>query len=690
MQLARLGEIAGIQRLFDSGKSSADYADAQGITPLHWAAIKGHYALCHFLINAGAPVNAKGGDVAATPVLWAARSSHYYIVNLLLQHGADPTETDDQGFNLIQNATMEGNLFQLLLIAQFDIPVDVTDAHGHTSLMWAAYKGYPACVELLLERGASVSATDGNGFTALHWSLVKGSLGCVQKLVEYGSDRNATTNDGKTPATCAKEMNTMRVWHRALREAGLHPNGSPKPPLPVLSYFNDTKTVLWRFFFFWPFLVLFLCFYAISALPTPFGLVAAVLVFYACHLAAQKLLVRASPPNMKHMHHTPFLAGIFAASLFWTGVRWLTHILTGTWFTLPLLNLVFGTLFGLCTYFYILTMLADPGYVPKITSRSEQKELIQRMVEQEVFDEKHFCITCMARRPLRSKHCRRCQRCVAKHDHHCPWVDNCVANNNHRHFLYYTVCLWAGILVLVYMAYNCEFSRPTEPRALLTSRTDMLLLPSSGDGNDCLVFGEELCEVVNRDYFTVILMAWDAIQAIWVTLLIFTQMFQISRAQTTLEVMKGNHQLGPEPVVAAIAAGSTTLEGAGLTEAGASPDATGAARPRAKESWFEEWKRLLGIDTFIATAIHGSKAEEVLRRQRANPFNRGCFTNLSDFFCDGTPQFRRRHNGEAMLGGDKVDYAAMYEAPPKMTMRKAQGEDGQRVNYYSVSTDDNV
>jgi hypothetical protein len=35
MQLARLGEIASIQKLFDSGKFDATYKDDQGITPLH-------------------------------------------------------------------------------------------------------------------------------------------------------------------------------------------------------------------------------------------------------------------------------------------------------------------------------------------------------------------------------------------------------------------------------------------------------------------------------------------------------------------------------------------------------------------------------------------------------------------------------------------------------------------------------
>jgi hypothetical protein len=35
MQLARLGEIAAIQKLFDGGKFDATYRDEQGITPLH-------------------------------------------------------------------------------------------------------------------------------------------------------------------------------------------------------------------------------------------------------------------------------------------------------------------------------------------------------------------------------------------------------------------------------------------------------------------------------------------------------------------------------------------------------------------------------------------------------------------------------------------------------------------------------
>ena len=35
MQLAMLGEISPIQKLIDEGKSSADFKDREGITPLH-------------------------------------------------------------------------------------------------------------------------------------------------------------------------------------------------------------------------------------------------------------------------------------------------------------------------------------------------------------------------------------------------------------------------------------------------------------------------------------------------------------------------------------------------------------------------------------------------------------------------------------------------------------------------------
>lgn len=59
-----------------------------------------------------------------------------------------------------------------------------------------------------------------------------------------------------------------------------------------------------------------------------------------------------------------------------------------------------------------------------------------------------FCMICQIEQPNRTKHCRDCNRCVACHDHHCPWVGVCIGENNRRYFYFYLVSqgvlLWWG------------------------------------------------------------------------------------------------------------------------------------------------------------------------------------------------------------------------------------------------------
>jgi palmitoyltransferase ZDHHC13/17 len=220
--------------------------------------------MCKFLLDAGADVNAKGGDSVATPAMWAAQRCHYYIVNLLLQRGADPLLTDVQGYNILHLATIDGNAFLLVLLLHSGIPVDVTDPQGHTSLMWAAYKGFPVCVDLLLRWGANVNAADEGGLTPLHWALVKGSLQCVQKIIEYGADRTATTRDGKTPSSVATEMGTVRAWQRSLSEYGYDSDGNPKTLPMGLATVVRNKSILSKFFFLWPFLTILIAMWIVS------------------------------------------------------------------------------------------------------------------------------------------------------------------------------------------------------------------------------------------------------------------------------------------------------------------------------------------------------------------------------------------------------------------------------------------
>lgn len=234
-------------------------------------------------------------------------------------------------------------MFLLVLLLHHNVPVDVTDPQGHTCLMWAAYKGYPAVVDLFLRWGANVYATDEAGFTALHWALVKGSHGCIQKLIEYGSDRFAVTSTGKSPAVIADDMNSLRVWHRCLEECGYSEDGNPRSF--GLASFLRGRGPITKFFFFWPFLVIWSVLMILSHMVVYAAVPLAAFIGYGLIWVAQQAL-QLAPADMKHMHHTvsiaayylnffvlthekPFTAGVFAGLCFWVGVRWFITVLPG-------------------------------------------------------------------------------------------------------------------------------------------------------------------------------------------------------------------------------------------------------------------------------------------------------------------------------------------------------------------------
>ncbi|KAJ5546998.1 hypothetical protein N7494_004583 [Penicillium frequentans] len=668
MQLARIGEIGAMQNLFATKKLTANHKDAEGITPLHWAAINNQYAMCKFLMDSGADVNAKGGESVATPAMWAAQRCHYYIVNLLLSYGADPLLTDVQGYNILHLATIDGNAFLLVLLLHQEIPVDVVDQQGHTGLMWAAYKGYPACVDLFLRWGANANAVDEGGLTPLHWALVKGSLPSVLKLLEYGADRFAKTRDGKSPMTVAQEMNTLRIWNRALAERGYEPDGTQKPVPMGLATFVRNKSLMAKFFFLWPFLTLLIGIWMLSNLPILLGLPLTLVTLFGMQWTAQQLANR-GPSEYRILQKTPYLAGVFAATLFWVGFRYVFQILPATYSSHPILNILFAVFYPLTAFFYTMAMIGDPGYVPKISSRNQQREMVKQLFELWKFDEENFCVPCMSRKPLRSKHCRRCGRCVAKHDHHCPWIDNCVGANNLRHFVLYIVCLEIGIILFVQLTigYITGLQSPTDAK--------------------CSIINDKLCDYVSRDTFTLVLGIWTILQLVWVTMLCAVQLVQVSRNQTTYENMRG-HSIdrslpSSQAFASAMTAGTTSMEAAGLSAAGQGPNPALAHShaSRRKTGCISQWSALLGIDAFFATAKDGLRDGPHAGRSR-NPFSRGVTTNCRDFWCDPAPIFAKRESGAAMLGGEVINYNDMYETP----LRMHAGRSGE--GYRSVADED--
>ncbi|CAF1649233.1 unnamed protein product, partial [Adineta ricciae] len=87
---------------------------------------------------------------------------------------------------------------------------------------------------------------------------------------------------------------------------------------------------------------------------------------------------------------------------------------------------------------YYLAISKSPGFVADL-----KKDLSPE-------DELNYtkCFKCDVMRPPRAHHCKICDKCVLRFDHHCPWINNCVGYRNHVHF----------VLFCIYMTMIAAFS----------------------------------------------------------------------------------------------------------------------------------------------------------------------------------------------------------------------------------------
>jgi ankyrin repeat protein len=143
-------------------KQAADVNGAQGdgMTALHWAALKNDAELTQTLLYAGANVRATTRLGSYTPLVLAAQNGSAAVIVPLLAAGADVNTKTGNGTTVLMLAAASGNVDAVKALVEKGADVNATEpVRGLNAAMFAAASNRAAVVSYLAKNKADLTAT---------------------------------------------------------------------------------------------------------------------------------------------------------------------------------------------------------------------------------------------------------------------------------------------------------------------------------------------------------------------------------------------------------------------------------------------------------------------------------------------------------------------------------------------------
>ena len=156
---AMRGDLAAVRSLLAAGED-VNAARGDGMTALHWAAMKGRLDVAEVLIVSGADLEAGTRLGGHTPLHVASRAAQAPIVEALLEAGGNARAATSTGATALHFAAAAGVPDAIGALVRHGADPDTREPEwGQTPLMFAAAAGRAGSVSALIDAGADASLT---------------------------------------------------------------------------------------------------------------------------------------------------------------------------------------------------------------------------------------------------------------------------------------------------------------------------------------------------------------------------------------------------------------------------------------------------------------------------------------------------------------------------------------------------
>ncbi|KAI9854824.1 MAG: hypothetical protein M1813_000840 [Trichoglossum hirsutum] len=222
LEVAARGHEAAVRLLIENG-ANVEAKEGDLRTTLHRAVYVGSETIVNLLLEYGADIGARD-RWGSTPLFRAADGDREAIAKLLLERGVDIEEKNNNGRTALFGAVGRcGKTAVAKLLLEKGANPNAKDLSGMPVLVWVAQHGLVSAIKLLLENGADIEATDFWRDTAINEAARCGREAAVESLLTEGVDINIKGYDGRT-ALIGGAINGHEGVVRVLLENGADVN----------------------------------------------------------------------------------------------------------------------------------------------------------------------------------------------------------------------------------------------------------------------------------------------------------------------------------------------------------------------------------------------------------------------------------------------------------------------------------